>query len=57
VLLSGDHQQVRAWPRREALPRTFERRPDLLAQATLDEEEQRLVSQWRRAQPDPTEKP
>ncbi|MCC7261664.1 MAG: tRNA (guanosine(37)-N1)-methyltransferase TrmD [Candidatus Latescibacteria bacterium] len=56
VLLSGDHQQVRAWRRREALRRTFERRPDLLARATLDEEEQRLVAQWRRAQPGPTEK-
>ncbi len=51
VLLSGDHQQVRAWRRRQALRRTFERRPDLLARAPLDEEEQRLVAQWRRALP------
>lgn len=49
VLLSGDYQQVRAWRRRQALRRTFERRPDLLSRAPLDEEEQRLVAQWRRA--------
>lgn len=49
VLLSGDHQQVRAWRRRQALRRTFERRPELLARAELDEEEQRLVAEWRRA--------
>lgn len=51
VLLSGDHQQVRAWRRRQALRRTFERRPDLLARAELDEEEQRLVEEWTRALP------
>lgn len=51
VLLSGDHQQVRAWRRGQALRRTFERRPDLLARAALDEEEQRLVAEWRRALP------
>ena len=35
VLLSGHHGQVAAWRRRERLRRTFERRPDLLATATL----------------------
>lgn len=50
-LMSGDHQRVRAWRRREALRRTFERRPDLLARASLDEEEQRLVDQWGRTRP------
>jgi tRNA (guanine37-N1)-methyltransferase len=58
VLLSGDHQQVRAWRRRQALRRTFERRPELLARAALDEEEQRLVSEWRQApapNPNPAE--
>ena len=51
VLLSGDHQQVRQWRRRQALRRTFDRRPDLLAKAGLDEEEQRLVAEWSRALP------
>jgi tRNA (guanine37-N1)-methyltransferase len=32
VLLSGHHQQVAAWRRRQALERTHERRPDLLSE-------------------------
>jgi len=47
VLLSGDHEQVRAWRRQQALRRTFERRPELLARAPLDEVEERLVARWR----------
>ena len=43
VLLSGDHQKVNAWRRRQALLRTLERRPDLLAGSSLSEEEQRLL--------------
>ena len=39
VLLSGDHAQVARWRRREALRRTLERRPDLLAKAPLTEED------------------
>lgn len=35
VLLSGHHGEVERWRRREALRRTFERRPDLLAGAPL----------------------
>jgi tRNA (guanine37-N1)-methyltransferase len=35
VLLSGDHGEIASWRRREALRRTMERRPDLLARATL----------------------
>ena len=30
VLLSGDHQKIRAWRKAEALKRTARRRPDLL---------------------------
>ena len=37
VLLSGNHAEVDRWRRREALRRTFERRPDLLADASLDD--------------------
>jgi tRNA (guanine37-N1)-methyltransferase len=35
VLLSGDHAAVARWRREQALLRTFERRPDLLAGAEL----------------------
>jgi tRNA (guanine37-N1)-methyltransferase len=47
VLLGGDHGQVQSWRRRQALRRTFERRPDLLERADLDEEERRQVADWR----------
>jgi len=48
VLLSGDHEQVRSWRRNQALRQTYERRPDLLAGAELDEAEQRVVAGWTR---------
>lgn len=35
VLLSGDHHAIEAWRRAEAIKRTAERRPDLLARAEL----------------------
>jgi tRNA (guanine37-N1)-methyltransferase len=43
VLLSGNHAAIRRWRKREALARTYARRPDLLAAASLDEEEQELL--------------
>ena len=50
VLLSGDHEEVRHWRRRQALRRTFEQRPELLDQAELDDNERRLVEKWTREQ-------
>jgi tRNA (guanine37-N1)-methyltransferase len=46
VLLSGNHREVHSWRRQQALRRTFERRPDLLKKADLDEAEKQLVSKW-----------
>jgi tRNA (guanine37-N1)-methyltransferase len=43
VLLSGNHAQVEAWRRTEALRRTRERRPDLLAKHPITEEERVLL--------------
>ena len=43
VLLSGHHGEIRRWRKREAVRRTLERRPDLLAAAVLDEEERQLL--------------
>ncbi len=37
VLVSGNHGEVRRWRKREAIRRTLERRPDLLAAARPDE--------------------
>src|SRR5207302_8655114 len=42
VLLSGNHAEIRRWRKREALSRTLARRPELLADAALDEEEQEI---------------
>ena len=43
VLLSGNHAAIRRWRKREALARTYLRRPDLLTAAVLDEEEEELL--------------
>ena len=43
VLLSGDHAAVARWRRRQSLQRTRQRRPDLLARATLTPEDQHLL--------------
>jgi len=50
VLLSGDHEEVRQWRRHQALRRTFERRPELLDKAELDEEERCLIDKWTKEQ-------
>jgi len=43
VLLSGDHQAIDRWRRREALRRTWQRRPDLLANADLMDEDLEIL--------------
>ena len=48
ILLSGNHASVARWRRRQALRRTFERRPDLLEQSALDEEERKLIATWHK---------
>jgi tRNA (guanine37-N1)-methyltransferase len=45
VLLSGNHAEIRRWRKRESLSRTLERRPDLLADAVLDDEEREILRQ------------
>lgn len=47
VLLSGNHEQIRRWRRRESLRRTFQRRPDLLEQAELTQEDKEFIAQLR----------
>jgi tRNA (guanine37-N1)-methyltransferase len=43
VLVSGHHGEIRKWRKRQALELTLMRRPDLLADAELDVEEQELL--------------
>jgi tRNA (guanine37-N1)-methyltransferase len=45
VLLSGHHGEVDRWRRREALRRTWERRPDLLRRASLTDEDRRFLAE------------
>jgi tRNA (guanine37-N1)-methyltransferase len=52
VLVSGHHAEVRRWRRKQALARTLERRPDLLAQAVLDDESRALLDEIRRERQD-----
>ena len=47
VLLSGNHAEIRRWRKREALSRTLERRPDLLDEAVLDDEELEILRELR----------
>jgi tRNA (guanine37-N1)-methyltransferase len=43
VLVSGNHERIRRWRRREALRRTRARRPDLFAVLELSAEDRRLI--------------
>ena len=46
VLLSGDHAAIKRWRRKQALGRTFERRPDLLKDRTLCDEDENLLADY-----------
>ena len=43
VLLSGNHEAIRLWRRKEALRSTYRKRPDLLQDRTLSDEDRRLL--------------
>jgi tRNA (guanine37-N1)-methyltransferase len=47
VLLSGDHAAIRRWRLKQALGRTWERRPELLLERTLSAEEETLLAAYR----------
>ncbi len=55
VLLSGHHAEIARWRKKQALGRTWLRRPDLLRRRVLSEEEQELLlefqREWRRDRP------
>lgn len=48
VLLSGHHENIRRWRLKQALGRTWLRRPDLLEGRSLSSEEARLLEEFRR---------
>jgi tRNA (guanine37-N1)-methyltransferase len=45
VLLSGNHRAISLWRRKEALRRTWMRRPDLLSKASLSEEDKKILEE------------
>ena len=50
VLLSGDHEKIRRWRLKQALGRTWRRRPELIEQRALSREEAGLLEEYRREQ-------
>ncbi len=45
ILLSGNHEAIRRWRRKEALRSTYRKRPDLLRDRLLSEEDRRLLDE------------
>jgi tRNA (guanine37-N1)-methyltransferase len=48
VLMSGHHELIRRWRLKQALGRTWKRRPDLIASRDLSAEERTLLEEFRR---------
>ncbi len=48
ILLSGNHAKVDKWRREQSLKRTFERRPDLLREAELSDEDRIFLSELKK---------
>lgn len=47
VLLSGNHELIRQWRLKQALGRTWLRRPELLQQLSLNDEQQALLTEFQ----------
>lgn len=46
VLLSGDHAQIARWRRKQALGRSYLRRPELIEKLNLSDEQQELLDEF-----------
>jgi tRNA (guanine37-N1)-methyltransferase len=49
VLVSGNHAEISQWRRREAIRKTFEKRRELLAGASLTEEEKEFIRELEKS--------
>lgn len=47
VLLSGNHAEISRWRLKQAVGRTWQRRPDLLQQHALSDEERKLLEEFK----------
>jgi tRNA (guanine37-N1)-methyltransferase len=50
VLLSGHHDNIRRWRLKQALGRTWLRRPEMLAARRLSDEERQMLEEFQREQ-------
>src|SRR3954470_5870602 len=50
VLSSGNHAAIARWRRKQALGRTWDRRPELVDEASLSREDRQLLEEYRREQ-------
>ena len=50
VLLSGDHAKIARWRNKQALGRSYERRPDLLEKLDLTDEQRTLLDEYLKEQ-------
>ncbi len=48
VLLSGNHAQIEQWRKIQSLKKTYKRRPDLLKNAELTDEERKMIKKIER---------
>ncbi|PNV80985.1 MAG: tRNA (guanosine(37)-N1)-methyltransferase TrmD [Dictyoglomus turgidum] len=48
ILLSGNHERIRRWRRKEALKKTFLKRPDLLEKTSLTQEDLELLEEIKK---------
>ena len=48
VLVSGNHAAIARWRRKQALGRTYDRRPDLIDEGKLSREDRQLLEEYRR---------
>jgi tRNA (guanine37-N1)-methyltransferase len=48
VLLSGNHAAIARWRRKQALGRTYDRRPELIDEGRLSREDRQLLEEYRR---------
>jgi len=51
VLLSGNHKAIRQWRLKQALGKTWKKRPDLLNDKVLDDEQKALLDLYRKEHP------
>ena len=48
VLVSGNHAAIARWRRKQALGRTYDRRPELVDEGSLSREDRQLLEEYRR---------